>query len=414
MKGHIMRILALISCFFLTVGTADAQRLPDTTADRLFIGLAIGQTAPEGQIFSWDSTALDDFLDTRLAELDAQITDSKIRAMAVDLTLRQTSEGKTHYYQSTYDAFDVLWDGQNQNDYEEALYIFITTAKRGDPFGYEGIELYYGDGYDTLPPNISLNDLTRKAADLDLLPAIERLTYNWMYGDAVATPDTIEAYIRYAMDIAGEDGFPAIISKVLDFYVHQHNDRPADGYALRALEIYERTESLAWVEDYRSFMYRHGVDLPQDDKLQLDAAIRSVIHGNDRMHRTIGYLIMNGLGADQDFDLARDVLMDCYQQNNDAHCLSNLGNIYAREENPAINVPLSFALYTFAAEIDPEVSAIESDYIAELDDYMYQRERTVANLYLTQIRAGDFSTLPNLGQARPVDYTALLAERESQ
>ena len=409
-----MRILPILIMLFFAVTPATAQRTPDQTQDRMYIGLAKNQAPPVGQIYPWDSGALDTFLDQLRSDLNGKVTDPAIRAMAEDLTLREMREGKTHYYQATFDAFDIYFDGTTQQDRDNALFIFLANAERGDPFAFEGIELFFEEGAGTLPPNVGLHEITRKAADLDLLPAMERLTFYWMYDGVYETPETIEAYLRYAMDIAGEEGFSPIIENVLNFYVHDHNDRPADGYALRALNIYETFESRGWVEDYRSFMYRYGVDLPQDERLQLDAAIRAVVHGNERMPRTVGFMVMNGYGADEDYDLARDVLLDCYKRSQDAYCLSNLGNIYAREENPNENIPLSFALYTRAAELSPAVMAEESGYIAQLDDYMNRREHTLAELYLDQLRNDEFSGLPHLGDARPVDYAALLADRDAE
>ncbi|MEL6960140.1 MAG: hypothetical protein AAGL89_14435 [Pseudomonadota bacterium] len=406
------QVLAII--LMLSGTTASAERVLDRSVDRFWFGLAIGGDAPTDQVAQWDDSALDAGLAALFAKLDRVITDPDIRAMAQDYSLRQLDEGTTHYHQSTKDAYDTLERTDSALEANESLYVLLSMAQRGDPFAYEGIGYYFDSGWAELPTGITDEALDRRAADLDLITALERLIDRWMYDGQPADPDTIEAYLRYGFDMPGKDGNAYLSGAVLDFYVHDHNDRPSDGYALRALKLYSEDNEAHWVEDYRSFMYRNGVDLPQNQSLELTAAIKAVALGNPRLHLTVGYMYMNGYGVPFDPELSRDILVDCWEQTGDAFCLDNLGIVYDREGQAHDNPALSYALYRYAAEIDAEVAADNNQYVRELRDYLSFNQIAASDIYLTQIRSGDYSGIPHLEDVRPVDYQALLASREGQ
>ena len=209
-------------------------RTVDTSKDRSRAGPANDGTVPKEPIAPWDRSALLAWMDQRIAELDPLVTDPKHRAMAQDLTKRGEAPEAPHYFQSTYDAIALLFDGETPQEHQAGLWIMLQNAKRDDAWAYHNLGNWYANAGIAEPGSEFRFDLWRSAADRDFLPSAVNITAHWIW-DAPnrVSDDVVEAYLRYGLDLDAEFGGWIIPEYVLNFYIYKMyrgGIRSDDGY----------------------------------------------------------------------------------------------------------------------------------------------------------------------------------------
>lgn len=388
-----------------------AHRIADPTITRISRGpptdLAKLPTTP---IAPWDDSAVRDWMRTTLKTLEAEIDDPEIRRLgqqAADATLNATTAQAL--YEATGSAVPYLIEG-DATERKIALYILLKSAVTGrdDPYTMFRIAAYLEEYPETFGTEF-LPDMYRLAADRDFLPAIVNFAHVAANG-AYVPPDDLEAYLRYGVDMDGEDGGWNILSYLSNFYFYDFPDRDSQGYLHKVAKRYRQLgdEQRATMTEYQ--MYLDDREVTPAPVVQFAAARRALASGNFWVAGNIGLAYMNGDGVEYDRDLARDYLVTCLRFEPMGSCAVNLAALYWRDFPNDKNSALAVAFYKYALDLDAdgtsEAAANAREKLAERFPKLNADGIAQMDIYYAAITSGDYSKIPHLKDARPVPELA--------
>jgi len=371
---------------------------------RIAQGLPADRSLAEGQIWPWDNSALQTWMDDEIARLDPLVTDETYRQLASDFSIRSAqADGASLglYYSSTYDAVGYLFDG-DETESQAGLYILLHMAKADDAWAYYNLANWFLYEEDT-PSFVSL-DFYREAADREFLPAIVNLVHEWAKGSTVAT-NVQQSYLHYGFDMNAIDGRWNITSAIINFYVYDNPNLSSVGY----LDLAFATMRDEYGEDFRyhqdlGVRLDDGIDGAVDKAGALREYIASVQKGGTWAFNRIGYKYMGGSerGASYDKDLARDYLVACLTIDPVDYCAMNLGSLYYTPSRNSVDYAIAHAFYRYGAGLNGDV---RGDLLSEIQNIlprMSDDDIARANVYYEGIQRGDFSAIPHVKDARPV------------
>lgn len=384
-----------------------AHRSPIAGLERIPQGPPVDPALlPTTPVAAWDASGIRDWMTTTLATLDTEITDPEIRRMgeaAAEAALNATDE---EFYRASTEARALIYDSDAPEDHRKGLYILLkaATAGRDEPFTFMRLGSYLEE-YALDNGSQFAADAYRLAADRDFLPAMVNLGIV-AAGQPGFPPDDLEAYLRYGFNLEATDGAWHILGPLVDFYLADHPDRDSEGYLRKIAERYRQLgdEQYATRTEYR--MHLHAREVRPDAKAELAAAKRALAAGNLWVANDIGLTYMQD-GPLYDRDLARDYFTACLTGlEPDNLCAVNLGSLYTLYNRDSVDLPLAIAFWKYAFELDAEsnrniLSAVANDMATRVTE-LSPDELDLSDRYLEAIRAGDYSALPHVKDARPV------------
>lgn len=379
----------------------DLIRQPEPDVDRIPQGMPRDPArSPDTAIYPWDRSGVDGWIAAKIAALGPLVSSDQIREMALDQILRERGGRLGLYFQVTYDALDLLWYGEEQ-DQIDGLYVILHKAAAGDAYAAYNLAGHY-EGQPGLDPSAPVADLYRLAADRDMLPAIINLANIWR-SQSIAAPDEIEAYLRYGLDLDASDGGLNIIDYAYNFYVFDQPDRDPGGYLRIVRERYAAFGELRLALWSDATMYGTGRDAQIDLERAHRALMELVQMGDVQAMTGAGYNMINENGAVYDRDLVRDILVACLQRSDRAAgCALNLGSLYTQFARDSVDLPLAVALYRYAVELDPVRGEIARREVDRFSADLTRSELELSQTYFAAIQGGDFSDLPHIRDAQPI------------
>lgn len=371
---------------------------------RIAQGLPADRSLAEGQIWPWDNSKVQKWIDDEIARLDPLVTDEAYRQMTTDFSIRSVGDDgqeRGRYYTSTYDAIGLLFDG-DENESQAGLFVLLHMAKSGDPWAYYNIAnwLFYAPDVD----QSIATGLYREAADREFLPAIVNLVLEWETAIAVSR-DANEAYLRYGFDMNASDGHWNITNAMINYYVYDNPSYSSAGYLDRAFETMLDTYGGGFrYHQHLGFRLDEGIDGPTDKAGSLREYLKSVELGGTWAFNRIGYKYMGGpeRGANYDKDLARDYFLACLKIDPVDHCALNLGSLYNTPSRNSVDYAIAHAFYRHGVGMNGSTHALLLDQISNILPAMSDDQMRRANAYFSDISRGDFSNIPHVKDARPV------------
>lgn len=360
--------------------------------------------APTTPVAPWDDSALQDWMVQRRDQLEAQIKDEAILAMARDRTPRLVNGVPNGlYFQATYDAIDMVYDRRDASTRTHGLYVLLNTALAGDATAYHNLGLYL-DQDPAQEGAAHAPALWRAAADRDFMPGLV-MTVDDMARNPGADQDVREAYLRYGLDLGAAPDFGGdnILAYLRVFYVTDHPERPDDGYLQRAIERYQSfgDERQAMLTELEARLFTRA--LPSDPERRLKIAKAAAAMGEPLGMNTAGNAYMNALGTAFDADLSRDYLVACVRQNTrEAYCLHNLASLYTRSAHDHVDYPLAVGLYSAAADRSGGPTGAAGREAARFSLELDDDGKALALRYRQAVAEGAFSELPHIRDARPI------------
>ncbi|MDO5642550.1 MAG: hypothetical protein Q4G26_09235 [Paracoccus sp. (in: a-proteobacteria)] len=361
---------------------------------------------PATPVAPWDASGVRGWMSRRLAELETEITDPEIRRLALAAAETAANATDESFYRASNSALPLYNDSDAPEDHLSALYILLKTATSGrdEPFTLMRIGVYL-ERYPLEDGGQFAPDAYRLAADRDFLPAIVNLAV-LTAGLGGFPPDQMEAYLRYGFDLDATDGGWHIIYPLVDFYMFQQPYRDSGGYLHRAVDRYRQLGDEQGATETEYFMQRDAREVMPDPEAELAAAKRALAAGNIWIATNVGHIYMQN-GPLYDRDLSRDYSLACLTGPEPVStCAVNLGSLYTNYSQDSVDLPLAIALWKYAFDLDPGtrpdlLNTVARDMATRINE-LSPGELILTDRYLAAIRAGDYSRLPHVKDARPV------------
>ena len=390
-----------------------SPRSPDPTLTRIAQGPPSDPTRlPTTPIADWDHAALQSWMQNRLAQLGTSINDRSVRRLGQRAaTAAAHATVDREFYRASASAAAYSEDGDDPQGRDKALYILLNAALAGrdEPFTFYALAGWLETSDQPAEQQLAF-DAYRRAADRDFGPAFPYLA-DLARNRTDFTPDMLEAYLRYGVDLNAAHGGQDILPFAANFYVRDYPERRADGYPGKIVDRFYSYGDNQNATALEYLMLRNQIAPAADPAELLAGAKRALAAGTIWIAGDIGRMYQQGDGLPYDRDLARDYLVACLTDPMpDVVCALNLGSLYLDYSHASTDPAVAMGFYRYARDLDP-TAATEAGRAAqaEIDKRMASltpEQITRMEAYYAAIRAGDFAAIPHVGDARPVPELA--------
>ena len=133
---------------------------------------------------------------------------------------------------------------------------------------------------------------------------------------------------------------------------------------------------------------------------------------NDSAMNLVGYLYMGARGVAYNRNLARDYLVACLQRARNPYCAQNLGSLYNTATRNSLVPVVAWAFYQASIDwVGTPTSRLLEDQ-RNMAARMGPDDMVLAKKMHQDILRGDFSAIPDVGEAQTIDPKALLEARQ--
>lgn len=194
------------------------------------------------QLFAWDRSRIDRWLDDQIRKVRDKVTNEAILAFYADIKADPDTAASSYntawkwLLENTAEdqSLELYWD-----DVEVRFFLLLRARHQYGSASYTLAGIAQNTDRTNLLPKEVLA-LWRMAADVDFNPSAVNMWYyvhtEELYEKDWLDPPAMEGYLRYFFRLGAPDGHYHIAAQLLSFYLQSPIYRPDEGYVAAAME----------------------------------------------------------------------------------------------------------------------------------------------------------------------------------
>lgn len=377
----------------------------DSNSERHYSGMLRSQKPNERAIYPWDSSGLDRWLDQEILKLKIEIRDPEVLKLAEStdyLPLERVDGYALSSYIEGITRFDpTVINSSAAPQPKEGLYLMLAAARNGDGFASFVLSNMISNNEIAIGSDTINQQLARRAADRDFLPAMVNLTDGWLSGVSSVPDEVVEAYLQYAFNFKDHDGTWNITNVILnELYKAKSDVRISEDLMFAALE---RAQAHGWTHIAREAeinIHLNGFGSNPSPARAVELLHAQALTGDPSAAADLGFYLMGEQGVTPDKPRAQTWLLYCLELVDDEYCANNLGTLFHNGDLGPANDPLALAFYLWSTEIHARGDMVAAaTWLGTRNGQNLEAsvsETRQARTYLEHLKARDFSSIPAL------------------